>query len=153
MLLGLTDVLRAEPDEDFTGFGWCRPTSIWLEAEAGGMHRVQEPLLIAAHTPDAPKPGPVVLEFWFEHEGDSLVAEVSWTRFAAERVAPLLGPERDVVLAICNPLRATFPVPPGLGTRRLHVASGDVTSWISAEDTPYERLGLRAEHWSTVHAD
>ncbi|MEM6293788.1 MAG: hypothetical protein AAGA54_21110 [Myxococcota bacterium] len=152
-LLGLTDAQRAEPDEDFTGFGWCRPASVWLEASTSGMHRIVEPLLVAAHTPDEPRPGLLTLEFWFEHDGEPIAVEVSWARFADAFISPLLGEERDVVLAICNPLDVTFTPPAGFGARRLHVASGDVTSWLSGADTPRERLGLRATRWNTLHAD
>jgi hypothetical protein len=147
-LLGL-DGDRA-PDEDFDAHGWCRPVELWLDD--GTPRRVASPLLLAMHTPDEPHPGPLMLELWFEHDGEPLAARVPWTRFAEERVAPLLGPERDVVLALCNPQRKPVPAPPGLGSRTLHFAEGDVTAWLDpAGGTP--RILLTAQRWRTTHDD
>lgn len=134
------------PGDEFDAHGWCRPVEIWLDD--GQLRRIESPLLIAAHTPDEPQPGPLVVELWIEHEGEPLAVRVSWTRFAEECVAPRLGPERDVVLALCNPQHKPVPPPVGLGARTLHFAEGDVTAWFEiADDAP--RISLTAQRWRT----
>ncbi|MCR9161035.1 MAG: hypothetical protein ACE37F_11410 [Nannocystaceae bacterium] len=141
--------LRGEeaPDEQFDEHGWCRPTEVWLDD--GSARCVASPLLIAAHTPDEPLPGPLMVELWVEHEGEPLAVRVPWTRFAEERIAPLLGPERDVVVALCNPQGKPLAPPPGLGGRTLHFAEGDVTAWLEPADGA-PRISLTAQRWRTA---
>lgn len=133
------------PGDDFDAYGWCRPEEVWLDD--GSLRRVEAPLLLALHTPDAPTPGPLMLEFWIVHEGEALAVLVPWSRFCAERIVPLLGPERDVVLALCNPLRQRVEISAHFAGRRVHVADGDVRAVL---DT---RLRLTAERWRIERAD
>ncbi len=163
-MLGVTDIpfeqaetrslLGLKPDsprgDDFYEHGWCRPSSVWLDD--GRMRRIEAPLLVAIHTPDEPEPGPLHLEFWLDHRGEEVAARVSWDRFAAEKLVPVLGPESDVVLALCNPQRKRVGRPPGFGARSLHVAEGDVTAWLDNPRGPAPRIRLTAERWSVLDA-
>lgn len=134
------------PGDEFDAHGWCRPVEVWLDD--GRARRIVSPLLVAVHSPDEPEPGPLMLELWLEHEGEPLAVRVPWTRFAEERVEPLFGPERDVVLALCNPQNKPVHPPAGLGSRTLHFAEGDVTAWLEpGEGIP--RISLTAARWRT----
>ena len=143
-LLGLDG--EDEPGDEFDAHGWCRPVEVWLDD--GHPRRIASPLLVAVHTPDEPDPGPLMIELWLEHEGEPLGVRVPWTRFAEDRVAPILGPERDVVLALCNPQNKPVPPPPEFGSRTLHFAEGDVTAWLEhVGGVP--RISLTAQRWRT----
>ena len=163
-MLGVTDIpfeqaevrglLGLEPDspsgEDFYVHGWCRPPAVWLDD--GTRRRIEAPLLVAIHTPDEPEPGPLHLEFWFDHRGEEVAARVPWERFAVEKVVPVLGPESDVVLALCNPQHKDICRPAGFGGRLLHVAEGDVTAWLDNPRGPTPRIRLTADRWRIVDA-
>lgn len=150
-LLGLTpDSARGD---DFDEHGWCRPSHVWLD-DGTTRRRVDAPLLIAVHTPDELEPGPLTLALWFTHDGESIAARVSWQRFSSEVLPPLLGPETDVVLALCNPGHKPVPAPLALGARTLHFAHGDVTAWLDNPADPEPRapdIRLTAEQWRTCH--
>jgi len=136
-LLGLEG--ESPPGDDFDAYGWCRPDAVWLDD--GARRRVEAPLLLALHTPDAPQQGPLMLEFWLHHQGEAIAVQVPWARFAAEHVVPLLGPERDVVLALCNPLRQRVVLSSHFADRRVHVAEGDVRAYLDPD------LRLTADRW------
>ncbi len=147
-LLGLDP--NSPRGDDFYEHGWCRPPAVWLDD--GRLRRIDAPLLIALHTPDEPESGPLHLEFWFEHRGEEVAARVSWERFAAEKVVPVLGPESDVVLALCNPQHKDVRRTSGFGRRLLHVAEGDVNAWLDDPCGPSPRIRLTADRWRTIDA-
>jgi len=149
VLLGLRP--GAPKGDDFYEHGWARPDAVWLDDDTP--RRVAAPLLVALHTPDDPAPGPLVLEFWVDDGGDEVAAQVPWARFARERLAAVLGSERDVVLALCNPLHVPIEVPAVLGGRTLHVADGDVTAWLDEPQGAHPRIRLTATRWRTARAD
>jgi len=163
-MVGVTDIpferaatrglLGLEPDsprgDDFYEHGWCRPPVVWLDD--GTVRAIQAPLVIAIHTPDEPEPGPLHLEFWFDHGGEEIVARVQWDRFAVEKVVPILGPESDVILALCNPQNKDVRRPAGFGGRLLHVAEGDVTAWLDDPRGPAPRIRLTADRWRVASA-
>lgn len=148
-LLGLE--LDSPQGDDFYVHGWCRPGSVWLDD--GRVRCIEAPLLVGVHTPDEPEPGPLCLEFWFEHGGEEVAARVAWERFAARKVVPVLGPEADVVLALCNPQHKPVVRPPGFGARTLHAADGDVTAWLDNPRGPSPQIRLTAQRWRTLDAE
>lgn len=148
-LLGLE--LDSPQGDDFYVHGWCRPVSVWLDD--GRVRRIEAPLLVGVHTPDEPEPGPLHLEFWLEHAGEEVAARVSWERFATRRIVPVLGPESDVVLALCNPQHKRVERPPGFGARTIHAAEGDVTAWLDNPRSSSPQIRLTAQRWSTLDAE
>lgn len=147
-------LLGLDPDsprgDDFYEHGWCRPAAVWLDD--GRLRRIDSPLLIAIHTPDEPEPGPLHLEFWFDHHGEEVAARVPWERFAAQKIVPVLGSESDVVLALCNPQHKDVLRAAEFGGRVLHVAQGDVTAWLDKPRGPSPRIRLTADRWNTIDA-
>lgn len=141
-LLGF-DETRTEPDDAYEGFGWTRVSGVELVgAETGKCQRIDDALLVVAHTPDDAEPGSLVLEFWLK--GDPpLAVQVALPPFLDHHVKPLLGPETSIVLVVCNPHRDRIARPSWLGARRFVYAFGDVTAWL----VDGMRYRLDAERW------
>ena len=143
-LLGLDDPERTTVDEDFCSSGWGVVPEVVLAGSDGQRTTIEQPLVLALHTPDDAEPGPLELEFWLEEDGEELALRISWDAFARKRVQPLLRPEHtDVVLALCNPDGRPIRRPAWLGDRRLHWAEGDVTSWLDVDGS----IRLSARCW------
>lgn len=144
-LLGLEDEQRIEVDREFAGFGWNVLPRVVL-ADDEQRIALADALVLALHTPDEPTPDRDDLElaFFVLHEGEELELRVPWPKFAETRVRPLLDAAHgDVVLALCNPERREIDRPAWLGSRRLHWAEGDVTSWLDPDGT----IRLQASRW------
>jgi hypothetical protein len=135
---------RAAPDPDYAGFGFCRVASIGLEDPAGGVRILDDVLVLALHSADAGEPhhDDVELEFVLDPTEPSVIVLLS--TFLA-RWLPRLPSAPVVVLAMCNPHRATLGRPAGLAGGPLHYAIGDVESWRDLDGAP--ELRLRADSW------
>ncbi len=156
---------REALDLDYTGFGWCRPRRLWLQATepgglgggglgggglggglgglgGGGLVEVREPLLLALHSADdgPALPGDLVLEFGLDG-GEAVAAPLS---LFLERWLPRLpSPPGDgpIVLALCNPHRAHLTAPAAAGGRPMLHALGDTDSWLDLAGDPTELCG------------
>ncbi len=143
-LLGLTED-RATVDHDYVGFGWTVVDHLALASDATGrVDDVTDALVVAVHAADdgAALADDVELEFVIGDRG----LLVPLTGFLATWL-PRLPVTRAVVLAACNPHRATLP---SVGGRAYHYGLGPVDSWL---DLPPEggltgaRVRLVAETW------
>lgn len=143
-LLGLEDEQRTEVDREFAGFGWNVLPRVVLADDEQRID-LADALVLALHTPDEPEPDRALeLAFVVLHEGEELELRVPWVEFAETRVRPLVDASHgDVVLALCNPEHRRIDRPSWLGTRRLHWADGDVTSWLDPDGT----IRLQATRW------
>jgi hypothetical protein len=110
-----------------TDHGWARLREITLAA-GGQTLRVRDPLLLALHWYEDGEPlaGDVELEIDVG-AGESVTVLLS--RFL-DVWLPRLGGTGPVVLAVCNPHRATLPRPPAAGDRTVYYGLGDVESWL-----------------------
>jgi hypothetical protein len=133
---------RDAPDLDFAGFGWGRAREIDL-ASPRGRTRVHDVLVLALHSADVQPDGDDVL---LELELEEQVVRAPLQRLLALRLPALLGVERDVVLALCNPRSVRIAAPPRLGARTLHYADGDVLSWLD-RDADGDHIRLDADDW------
>ena len=136
-LLNLTDE-RASPVLDDIRFGWCRLDRVWLESPAG-LTVVESPLVIALHAAEDGEAldRDVELEFYLDDE-HSVTALLS--TFLGHWL-PRLPAASRLVLAMCNPHRATLPHPGGVP---VHYAHGDVDSWLEHGD---DSVRLAADSW------
>jgi len=144
-LLGFEDG-RDEVNTEYTGYGWAQPARIWLQSgqdgeDGGEIVRIDAPLLLALHGADVPSAGGVVLEFAIEGRDEMMHAPLA---LFLERWLPKLPGRGAVVLAMCNPRRATVVAPAVLSGRPLYYALGDTDSWIDEPEdaaAPGELLG------------
>lgn len=134
---------RSAPDPDYAGYGWARVSRVWCAAKDGGSY-VTDALVLALHTADDAEAIDGDVELEFELPGQPPVSVLLSTFLA--RWLPLLPQASAIVLALCNPHRATLPFPPA-ATVPVHYALGDVTSWL---DDGGERIELVADTWSTL---
>lgn len=137
---------RDEPDQDYTGFGHCRVDEVWIEDSSGICAAVRGALILGLHSSDlgAPRPDDVELEFFVDEVAAGYSVTALLSAFLAARLPELRGDERAIVLAMCNPHRATIPRPAGVGSTPVHYPLGDVESWL---DPDGPRLRLRADAW------
>lgn len=139
---------RDAPDHGYAGHGWARVPRVWLAAGAGdaGTGRfVADALVLALHSPDDAEPRTDDVELELElPDGSSVLVLLS--RFLATWL-PKLPRASAIVLALCNPHRATPRVPEG-ATAPIHYARGDVTSWLDRDRG--DRVELLAESWGTA---
>jgi len=135
---------RDQPEADYAGFGFCRVAALGLEDEAGGCTVVEDVLVLALHSADDGEPhhDDVDLEFVLDPAEPSVIVRLS--AFLA-RWLPRLPATGPVVLAMCNPHRATLTRPPALAGGPMYYAVGDVESWREADLVP--ELRLRADSW------
>lgn len=135
---------RDEPDPDYAGYGWARVPSISLDEL-----ELADALVLALHSADDGEPMADDIELEFELPGSGSVL-VLLSQFLAEWL-PRLPRASAVVLAMCNPHRATLEVDAGVP---VYYAHGDVESWLDESDGPYpDRLRLAAEgSWARVDA-
>ncbi|HEX8110595.1 MAG TPA: hypothetical protein VF516_22845 [Kofleriaceae bacterium] len=139
---------RDAPDHDYAGHGWARVPRVWLGHDAGdaGTGRlVADALVLALHSPDDAEPLTDDVELELDlPDGSSVLVLLS--RFLAAWL-PRLPRASVIVLALCNPYRAT-PRPPANATAPICYARGDVTSWLDRDRG--DRVELLAESWETV---
>lgn len=130
-----------EPDPDFDGYGWAKLDRLWLAGEHGWPRRIDDALVIAVHAADdgAAMADDIELDFAV---GERLV-RVRATTFLAAWL-PRLPRASAIVLAMCNPHRATLPL--AAGAAAIHYAAGDAFAWLD----PGDRIRLTAEAWRTV---
>jgi hypothetical protein len=133
---------RAGADPEFDGYGWGRIDRLWLAGEHGWPRRLDDVLVIAVHAADdAPElADDVSLDFAV----DGGLKRVRATAFLRAWL-PKLPQASAIVLAMCNPHRATLGYPPGTAAS-IHYASGDVVAWLD----PGDRIRLTAETWRTL---
>lgn len=136
---------RAAPDADYTGFGHARLDLVWLQDEAGGRVPVPDALVLALHSCDlgAALPDDIELEFFIDEVEPGYSVRAMLSAFLRARLPDLRGDERAIVLAMCNPYRATLATPAAAGSVPVHYAIGDVESWL--DDGAGVRL--QAEAW------
>lgn len=141
---------RDAPDEDYSGYGWARAPRVWLvDADGARSRAVDDALLLALHCPDDGERLERDVELYFELPGEGPVTVLASTFF--EHWLPRLPEGTPIVLALCNPHRASLSLPASPGSaaapRPVHFAHGEVESWLSTEDAAIE---LRAPSWQTV---
>jgi hypothetical protein len=133
-LLNLTEY-RAEPDYHYAGYGWAVVDEVWLDDK-----QVRDALVLAVHSPDDSKPIADDVELEFDLPGRAPVTVM--TSLFLDKWLPVLPKASAIVLALCNPHRATLhaaaPVP-------IYYAHGDVESWLDEDDTG-ARIRLASEH-------
>lgn len=133
---------REGADPDFEEYGWARIDRLWLAGEHGWPRRLDDVLVIAVHAADddAGSADDVALDFAV----DGVLKRVPATAFLRGWL-PKLPQAKVIVLAMCNPHRATLACPPGTAAS-IHYASGDVVAWLD----PGDRIRLTAEAWRTL---
>jgi hypothetical protein len=129
------DVHRDAPDRDYAGYGWARVDRIWLDKTP-----ISNALVLALHSADDGEvfADDVELELELDPGGRSVLVLLS--RFL-EVWLPKLPQDAAIVLAMCNPARATLRGPVGM-----HYGLGDVESWLDDG----ARIRLAAETWCMV---
>jgi len=137
---------RAQPAHDYAGYGWARVERVWL-ADPGGGRFVEDALVLALHSPDDCEPLTEDVELELDlPDGSSVIVLAS--AFLGVWL-PRLPRASAVVLALCNPHRASLPRV-RTQTAPLHYALGDVTSWLDRDHG--DRIELLADAWVTLHA-
>jgi hypothetical protein len=129
------DGKRVAPDRDYAGYGWARADAIWLDEL-----RVRDALVLALHSADDAEPLTDDIELEFELAGHAPVSVLA-SMFLAKWL-PQLPRASAIVLAVCNPHRATLHVP---APAPLYYAHGDVESWLDEGDAG-TRIRLAAQH-------
>ncbi len=140
---------RATPDHDYAGYGWARVPEVWLGVDDAGERGelVADALVLALHSPDDAEPLTDDIELELDlPDGSSVLVLLS--QFLATWL-PRLPRARAIVLALCNPHGAVPRAPAG-ETTPIHVARGDVTSWLDRDRG--DRIELCADAWGTVRA-
>ncbi|MBX7078026.1 MAG: hypothetical protein K1X88_02495 [Nannocystaceae bacterium] len=133
---------RVAPDPDYAGFGWARVDRIVLAAPDRPAITVGPAIVVALHSADE-QPDPDDIELLFELAHTSVLVPMSrWLPELLRRVPPGL----PLVLALCNPGRVQLRAP--AGAPPLHVALGDVTSWLDPRDDGGADLRLSARRWT-----
>jgi hypothetical protein len=136
------EVDRESPSREFSGFGWARVDSVWLEDHQSQVRRVDDALVLALHTSDDSEPLADDLELLFELPDRAVTVLAS---AFLERWLPRLPQGSAIVLAICNPNRVVLRRPPA-ATVPVHYALGEVASW-RENDELQDRFLLTAEDW------
>jgi hypothetical protein len=141
------EVVRDQPSREFSGFGWARVDTVWLEARDRPPHRVDDALIIALHTADDAEPLSDDLELELELPDRPVTVLAS---AFLDRWLPRLPHDSAIVLAICNLHRAILPRP-AAATVPVHYPLGEVASW--RETVPgelHDRILLTADDWCTL---
>jgi hypothetical protein len=135
---------RAAPDADYTGFGHTRLDLVWLEDKTGTRVPVPDALVLALHSCDLGEamPDDVQLEFFIDEVEPGYSVRANLSDFLRARLPELRGDEGAIVLAMCNPHRATLARPAAAGSVPVHYPVGDVESWLDEEG-----VRLQAEAW------
>jgi hypothetical protein len=138
------EVDRDLPSHDYAGFGWARVDRLWLAIGEDPGRPVEDALVLALHSADDGEvlADDVELEFELPDRPVSVLASTFLSRWL-----PMLPDASAVVLALCNPHRATLRRPPE-AKGPIHYGLGDVESWREGAD----RIILTAESWCTLSA-
>lgn len=136
---------RAEPDHDYAGYGWARIDRLWLATAAAPPQHIDDALVLALHSADDGEAFADDIELEFELPGRSPVAVLA--SLFLERWLPRLPRASAIVLALCNPHRATLRAAgPGVP---IHYGLGDVVAWLELDDRG-DRIRLTADTWCTL---
>jgi len=143
-LLELLNVARDRdaPDPEYAGYGWARAPRLWLVAPEVAARHVDDALVLALHCPDDGEALERDVELYFELPDGPPVTVLAST-FLRCWLPRLPRDVSAIVLALCNPQRASVPRPRESSVP-LHFAQGEVESWIGRHD---DRLELRAPAW------
>lgn len=136
------DAERDAPDHDYAGYGWARAAHLWLATD-DEVRRVDDALVLALHTADDAEAIADDVELEFELPDRAPVAVLA-SRFLDVWLPELPRDPACVVLALCNPHRATPRWP---AAAPLWYAHGDVTSWI---DRATREVHLVGDRWNEV---
>jgi hypothetical protein len=149
----LHDDLRGQPagpDLDYYGYGYARVDELWLtcEEDPEPLPPVRDALLLGLHAAEDSEPlaGDILLEFWIDgagEDGEDLAITALLSRFLEIWLPRVSSDERAIVLALCNPQRATIARPLLPGGQPIFYAAGDVTSWLDVPEDPSEPAMLR----------
>lgn len=138
------DVDRDLPSRDYAGFGWCRVPSLWLESVTERcVSEVYDAVILALHSADDSEALADDIELEFECPGGDVAVLAS--AFLAHWL-PRLPSASAIVLALCNPHRASLRAPSGV-MAPLHYGLGEVTSWREMADDGTEKMILSADTW------
>lgn len=146
-LLELLDLVveRSAPNEEYAGFGWARTARLSLVDDTSS-RALNDVLVLALHSADDGEVLERDVELYFELDGRPPVTVLAST-FLAHWLPRLPQDVSAVVLAMCNPHRASLTAPKGTRVP-LHYAHGDVDSWQARHD---DHIELRAPHWRQAH--
>ncbi|MFO0637514.1 MAG: hypothetical protein U0168_32215 [Nannocystaceae bacterium] len=137
---------RLAPDPDYAGFGWARVDRIVLAAPDRAAIVVGPAVVVALHSADE-QPSADDIELLFELPHHSVLVPLSrWLPELLRRVPAGL----PLVLALCNPGRVAVRAP--AGAPPVHVALGDVTSWLDPRTDGGADLRLSARRWTLAQA-
>lgn len=136
------EVDRELPSRDYGGFGWARVDRLWLAVGEEPGRRVDDALVLALHSAD--DSDALANDIELELELPARPVSVLASAFLA-RWLPMLPDAPAIVLALCNPHRATLRRPIGAKVP-MHYGLGDVASWRESDD----RIILTAESWCTL---
>ena len=139
------DQERDEPALDYAGYGWARVERLWLATHAGPPQPIEDALVLGVHSADDGEAFGHDIELEFELEGRPSVTVLA--SMFLERWIPRLPSASAVVLAMCNPHRATLRRPGA--TVAIHYALGDVESWLELDEAG-DRIRLTADTWCTL---
>lgn len=135
---------RVEVDRQYAGFGWTRLERIWLGTKQGGeLIAVDDVLLLALHSADGAAPQSDDIDLEFELRTESVIVNLG---LFLSRWLPKLPRSSNIVLAMCNPHRATLRFPTATP---IWYPTGDAESWI--DDAEGGRIEILADGtWATV---
>ena len=139
------EVLSLDRDDpEFTGVGFCRLRSVWLDSRTGEAPiHARDALVLALHSPEEPEPLAEDIELEFADQG----ASVLLSKFLDVWLPKLLGVgEQVIVLALCNPVGGKVHAPAAAGGLPVCYADGDVESWLE-EDEAGAKIRLLADVW------
>lgn len=142
-LLNLVDD-RTQPDPDYAGYGWARASRLWLVEPRALPRLIDDALLLALHCPDDGEALANDIELYFELPEQPPVTVLA-SKFFARWLPRLPQDVSQIVLALCNPHRASLPQPKET-CLTLHFAHGEVESWLAHDDG---RIELRAPSWQS----
>lgn len=143
------DQYREHVDTEFEGYGYGRLSSLSLIRRADGTRyrAVQDALVLALHAADDGEAfeDDIELEFFLHEVVEDYSVTALLSTFLAKRLPAISSDERALVLAICNPHRATIPKPPT--DVPVYYALGDVDSYLEEDGSGMLTISLVADEW------
>ena len=148
-LLNLAEY-RDEVDSDYYEYGYTRVDSVSLvqRGDAEPLPIVRDALILALHSADEGEfmAEDIELEFFAEEVEDDYSVTVLLSDFLSKWLPVVSGGERSIVLALCNPHRATVARPEHYGDTPIYYAIGDVESFLDYTDGR-RIIALVADEW------
>lgn len=143
------DEQRDEVDTEYEGCGYGRLDSIHLVSRDDGTeyHVVRDALVLALHSADDGEAfdDDIELEFFVPEVAEDYSVTALLSTFLASRLPAIAGDERALVLALCNPHRATISRPQA-GVP-VYYALGDVDSYLEQDASGMLAIALVADEW------